>query len=216
VRNKQFRKAGLRGLPLNSTQTRKHLYLLALLPVALSCNLAGAIKKVADKAQEPTTLTSTDGRIQMVVPGGWAEDKTLNEVAVLQASNRFSEMYVIVISESRKDFAEDTSLHEYASLSRDGLMENVTDAEAKDPSPLQVSGRSALEYQISGSVDKIKVTYLCTVIETPTHFYQILTWTLPSRFQRNQETLRSVTQNFKEVNLEPPPKPTGSSPNSGK
>jgi hypothetical protein len=194
---------------LNSPQTLKHFYLLALLPVAFSCNLAGAIKKVADKAQEPTTLTSTDGRVQMVVPGGWAVDKTLNDVAVLQAANRFSEMYVIVISESKEDFEENTTLEQYASLSRDGLAENVTDAKSTEPLPLQVSGSSAMEYQIDGSVDKIKVKYICTVVETPTHFYQILTWTLPSRFQHNQVTLRTVTQSFKEVKLgPPPPKPT--------
>lgn len=195
---------------MSSPQTFKHFYLLALLPVALSCNLAGAIKKVADKAQEPTTLTSTDGRIQMVVPGGWVINKTLNDVAVLQASNRLSEMYVIVISESKEDFAEVTSLDEYASLSREGLAKNVTDAKSTEALQLQVSGRSAMEYQIDGSVDKVKVTYLCTVVETQTHFYQILTWTLPSRFQRNQGTMRTVTQSFKELKLGlPPPKPTG-------
>jgi hypothetical protein len=175
--------------------------------VALSCNLAGKIKEAADKATQPMTVNSTDGRVQMVVPGTWSRDKKLNDVAILQAANPISEMYVIVISESKEDFDDTITLDGYTSLSHDGLAKNVSEAESKPPISIQVSGHSAREFQLSGTVDKIKVVYLCTVVETPTHFYQILTWSLRSRFKNNEATLRSVTQSFKEVKVGPPPKP---------
>lgn len=193
---------------MKAPRPKKHLYLLALLPVALSCNLAGKIKEVADKATQPMVVTSTDGRVQVEVPGTWSRDQKLNDVAILQAANPISEMYVIVISESKEDFADTTTLDDYVSLSHDGLAKNVSEADSKTPVPTQVSGHSAREYQLSGTVDRVKVVYLCTVVETPTHFYQILTWTLPSRFKNNESTMRSVTQSFKEVNFaSPPPKP---------
>ena len=194
---------------MKSPQTFKRLYLLLTLPLVLSCGLAGPLKRIADNAQNPTTLTSPDQRIQIVVPGGWTVDKTLNDIAVIQASNRLSEMYVIVIVEGKEDFAEGATLDYFASLSRNGLAENVTGEQSTEPVPLQVSGHSAMEYQMEGSVDNINIKYICTVIETPTHFYQIFTWTLPSRFEQNRETLRGVMQSFKEVQVKPPlPKPT--------
>lgn len=194
---------------MKSPQMLKLVYLLLLLPVVLSCGLAGPLKKIADNAQNPTTLTSPDQRIQIVVPGGWTVDKTLNDIAVIQASNRLSEMYVIVIVEGKEDFEEGTTLDYFASLSRNGLAEKVTGEQSTEPVPFQVSGHSAMEYQMEGSVDNIKIKYICTVIETPTNFYQIFTWTLPSRFEQNRETLRGVMQSFKEVQVKPPPpKPT--------
>src|SRR5688572_1907028 len=117
---------------------RKHIYLLAFVPIALACNLAGTIKKVADKVQEPTTLTSTDGRVQIVVPGGWSVNKNLNDVAIIQAANTISETYVIVIAESKVDFEDGTDLKQFGSMAIAGLTGNVTDPSAKEPVGLQV------------------------------------------------------------------------------
>jgi hypothetical protein len=119
-------------------------------------------------------------------------------------------MYLIVIGEGKEDFEEGTTVEYFASLSRKGLAEQVTGEQSTEPLPMQVSGHSAMEYQMEGSVDNIRIKYICTVIETPTHFYQVLTWTLPSRFEQNRETLRGVMQSFKEVKVGPPPTKTSS------
>lgn len=144
----------------------------------------------------------------MIVPGGWSADRTLNDGAVIQASNRFKEMYVIVLKEGKGDFTEDTTLQEYTQLASAGMQGNITEPEATEPVSTTVAGNSAMEYQLTGAVKKVKIKYLCSTVETPNHFYQIITWTLPSRFEQNQETLRGVTQSFRELGSNPPPAPT--------
>ena len=54
---------------------------------------------------DPVTEESPQGAfptpiLELTVPGTWSKDK-LNDQAVIQASNRISELYVIVLSESR-------------------------------------------------------------------------------------------------------------------
>ncbi len=182
-------------------KTRNLFCLTILLMTTLSCNLAGVVKKAADKTREPKPLLSADGKILLTIPGGWKEDKALHESAELEASNRIQEMYVIVLRERKEDFDEDTTLSDYALLTRKGFEQNIAGAQLTGVIPAQIGQQSAMEYQLEGSVDKIKVKYLCTVVETPGHFYQILAWSLRSRFDQNEETLRKVTESFKELNV---------------
>ena len=176
--------------------------MLLLLPVVLACSLPGLVKKAVDEAQKPTIIKSSDSRIQLTVPGGWREQKQLNEAAILQAAHPFQEMYVVIIEESKQDYVESATLDEFAALSRNMMIATVKGPEATDPVPIVVSSYPAREYELAGSVENIKVKYICTAVETPKHFYQIVTWTLPSHYQKNQAKLRQVTQSFKELKSE--------------
>ena len=180
----------------------RHASLILLLPVVLACSLPGLVKKAVEESQKPVTIKSSDSRIQMTVPGGWREEKKLNETAILQAGHRFQEMYVVVIEESKKDYVEDATIDYYAGLSRETMIEAVQEPQATDPIPISLGAYRAMEYVLDGSVDKIKVKYIVTAVETPNHFYQVVTWTLPSLFQKNQAKLREVTQSFKELRSE--------------
>ncbi len=175
---------------------RRQFYLLLLIPVALGCSLAGLVKKKVDEAQKPVTLTSSDSKTQLTIPGGWRAEKQLNEIAVLQAAQRSQEMYIIVIRESRQDFAEDATLEDFAASSRTGMMSGLQQPLATDPIASRIGNYSAMEYQLEGTADKIKVKYICTAVETPNYYYQLITWTLPSRFEKNQATLRQVAQSL--------------------
>ena len=186
----------------NRSNNARHAHLLLLLPVVLACSLPGLVKKAVDESRKPTIIKSSDSRIQLTVPGGWSEQKKLNESAVLQAANPFQEMYVVVIEENKRDYVEHATLEEYTSLVRNRMISAVKDPQTTDPVSLVVSGHPAMEYLLDGSVEKIKVKYICTAVETPNHFYQIVTWTLPSLFQKNEARLREVTQSFKELKSE--------------
>ncbi len=186
----------------NRFHRARHAHLLLPLPVVLACSLPGLVKKAVDESRKPTIIKSADSRIQLTIPGGWSEQKKLNESAVLQAANPFQEMYVVIIEENKRDYVENATLEEYTSLVRNQMISAVKDPQATDPVSSVVSGHPALEYLLDGSVEKIKVKYICTAVETPNHFCQIVTWTLPSLFQKNEGKLREVTQSFKELKSE--------------
>lgn len=131
--------------------------------------------------RQPATkvVTSYDGRFQVTVPGGWKEDNSLHEEAELEVAHRSTKMYAIVLAESKEDFDKMT-LQGHSDVTRTGLKESVTVEKEIGPVSLTIDGHPALQYEIQAVVDNTKIVYLHTTVESPTYFYQILTWTIPS------------------------------------
>ncbi len=170
-------------------------------PTPSTPNATGsATTQTAPTAPQPqgTVLTSADGRTQITVPEDWSSMTDLNAVASIQAANLNKEQYVIVIEDSKQDFS-DASLDYHSEVTSQLIVDGLTAPEADAPVPMTVNGHAALQKEIRGSFDNINVIYLHTSIETPTHFYQVLTWSLKSRFEENRSIFEQVTQSFQEV-----------------
>lgn len=164
---------------------------LLLCLLALACG---------QKQSGPATrkLVSADGRFEITVPGGWKEEKSLNDSADLQASHRPSEMYIVVLSEPKTDLDEMT-LEGHSKLTRQALIDGVKKPQVSPAFALKVGDMAALQYEIRGSMDGVNIVYLHTTAESANYFHQILAWTVPSRFEKNKETLQKVVGNFREV-----------------
>lgn len=159
-----------------------------------------AIGGIYSCKRQPATkvITSYDGGFQVTVPGGWKPDNTLHEEAELEVAHHGAKMYAVVLAESKEDFHEMT-LQGHSDLTRGGLKENVTVEKETGPSSLIIDGHPALQYEIQAVVDNTKIVYLHTTVESPTHFYQILTWTIPSRYKKDPETIKKVATTFHEL-----------------
>lgn len=180
--------------------TRKRTWIvLWFLPVVLSCNLVSKIKETAEKAAQPTTIKNAASNVQITLPPGWKEEKRLNDIAILQGANRLKAMFVVVIQEPKTDFDEDATLDDYTALSRKSIETAVTEATFSDAVPAFGATYPAKEFTVECIVEKTKIKYLCTTVETANHFYQVLTWTQPSKFTENEHEMRSVTQSLKEL-----------------
>lgn len=143
-------------------------------------------------------ITSADGDSQITVPRDWSEMDDLNEVAIIQAANLFEEQYAIVIQDNKEDFA-DTDINAHSEATVQILLDSLTSSEVTTPTPLTVNGYTAVQTEIQGSFENINVVYLHTSIETREHFYQVVTWTLKSRFESNRSLFEQVTQSFREI-----------------
>lgn len=177
--------------------TRVLIFPLLLCAFTLACS---------PRESGPATrkLVSADGRFEITVPGGWKEEKNLNDSADLQASHRPSEMYVVVLSEPKTDLDEMT-LEGHSKLTRQALIDGVKKPQVSPPFALKVGDMAALQYEIRGSMDGVNIVYLHTTAESPNFFHQILTWTVPSRFEKNKDTLQKVIAMFREVPGTPAP-----------
>lgn len=180
--------------------------LIFLLLATASCRLPGALKRMSEDASgKPRVLISKDGGSQITIPANWKEDAELHEKAVLQASDRLNEVYVVVLVDSKADF-DNMSVEKYSELTRETIMERISSPQMGTPSSITINGYPAMQCEISGGVDKIRIAYLHVAAETPKHFYQILTWTLPSRFDKNRSQLEEVIRSFKETDSASPSK----------
>lgn len=183
--------------------------LFLLLFVALGCSAINQIKKKVEETQKPKVLDCTDRRCQLTVPGRWQVETDLNDSANFQAGNRFAEQYAIVISESKKDFTDETTLDDYVELISKDIPNVINDAEVSETRSLTINGYPAKQFEVGGSVDKIRAKWIYTFVEAPKNYHQILTWTLTSKYEENKPVLLEVVNSFKEldgtVTLPPPP-----------
>lgn len=144
-------------------------------------------------------LVGSDGQSQITLLNGWVEDRELHDSAEIQASKRGSEEYVIVLSENKADF-QNLTIEQHSEITRGLLVESLTDPEVTGPTDVTTVGSNpAVQYEIRGTIEGINVAYLHTTVETPTKYHQILAWTLPSSFDRNEPELQQVIQSFREV-----------------
>ncbi|HEX8735240.1 MAG TPA: hypothetical protein VF721_07970 [Pyrinomonadaceae bacterium] len=175
--------------------------------VVLGCGVFNKIKKEIESTQAPQTLISTDGKCQITVPGNWKKQTDLHDEATLQAGYLMGELYVIVLPETKQSFGSSVDIDYVTRAVREGLGGTVTGLVLSEPVPTIINGLPARQFEASGEVEKLKVTYLYAVVDAPQNYYQVITWTLTPRFQNNKGKLQEVISSFKETggNSELPP-----------
>ena len=167
-----------------------------LLFAVLGCS---SIMDAINKGGTPQVMPSTDGTYQLTVPGNWSKQTDLNTSATLQAANLRDELYVIVIKEGKSDFPKSADVDTVVNLARDSMQKTVVGAQASTPIPVNINGYPARLFDVSGTVSGVQAKYLYAVVETQGNFYQIMTWTLTSRFDAGKPKLQEVINSFKEL-----------------
>ena len=148
---------------------------------------------------EPTTIVSSDGKSKLVVPEGFRSDDSLHDDAELEVSNIWEENYLVVLTESKLDF-DDITVDEHSELTLGILLDSLGNARVeKGPKELEIHGRRALQYEVRGSIDGLRVVYLHTTVNGEDSFHQIVAWTLPSKFKENGPKMRKMIESFEEV-----------------
>src|SRR5688500_14793566 len=163
--------------------------------VLLACVVVGC-KQVQSLAQ-PTVLKSPDGKFQLTIPAGWRENSSLNDQAEIKAGNSLAEMYVIVITEAKADFTDETTLEHFTKITQASMMSNLESVDASPPVPLTINGNAGRQYMMKGVTKNVKLAYLITNVETAAYFHQIVCWSLQSRINKNQTTLQKITETFR-------------------
>jgi hypothetical protein len=144
-------------------------------------------------------IISQDGLFKLKIPNDWKTLKNLNEAASIQVGNLMKEQYLIVIVDMKEDF--EGSLTEHVSITSQRIVTSANNAQISEPEYLYINGRQAIRYYITGTIGRAKVEYIQTTIEGQQAYYQILAWTLPSRFEDASGVFEQVVQSFQEIDL---------------
>jgi hypothetical protein len=163
------------------------------------CAIVGfGVLTVLGQKVEPTVITASDGQSRVTIPAGWSSQEDLHDEAEIQAANGRQEQYLIVLTENKSDFV-DTDLARYAEIVSESLVETAGMNEAPEAKSATINGRPAIQYEISGTVDNLKIVYWLTAVEGTKNYYQVLTWTLASKAEENAPILQQVVESFEEV-----------------
>lgn len=144
-------------------------------------------------------VKSTDNTFKVTVPKSWTSTSELNAEAKLQVANKQEEKYLIIIGESNKDVASSYTLNDYYKQVSSSLSGNIQNSKLGAATETMINGYQATQFQISGEVNKIKATYLVTLIKGNKAFYQVIFWTLDSNFSKYEPEFKAVAKTFKEL-----------------
>ena len=140
------------------------------------------------------TMSSDDGSISIRVPGSWSE-MDLHSDAVIEAGNLFEETYVIVLREPESDRLD---LETFSQFTRESLMASIDEGSATRLGTVTIDGDPALQYEIRGVAEGLRVAYIHTSIDSSNGFVQILAWTLEERYDDKVSVLQGVTRSLRE------------------
>jgi len=134
------------------------------------------------------------------MPAGWSKQTDLHDDAELQAANRRKDVYLIVLTESKQDFATGTTFQDHAKLTLGSLQTNLSDAEVvRGPAEITINGRTALQSEIQGTIDGLNVVYIHTTVDGKENFFQLLSWTIRSKLSTNRPAMETIINSFAEA-----------------
>jgi hypothetical protein len=128
------------------------------------------------------------------VPDYMIETDQLNDVASLQFQNTIKEAYVIVIEDSKKSLTKAGMGFSGPREFYDGFAKDFFNAEDEigNIKDIKVNGNDAVQVEVKRKFNELDIIYLVTVIETQSHFYKMLSWTLAGNWD-------SLVDDFKKI-----------------
>ena len=127
----------------------------------------------------------------------------LHDEAELELGDLVANEYLIVLREPKADF--DGSLQSYAEFVAENMQEaSDSDAELKFEH-VSLGGCPGLRVSFPGVVDRLRLRYDLTCVETADAYCQVVCWTTQSRFAQAKPRFDAVLESF--VALEGPPAP---------
>ena len=151
---------------------------------------------------ERKEIASDDRKIKVTVPGTWTKLPELNKQASLQVGYKSKQMYLIVITDAKAD-VPDLTLEKHHQLTRDRMLQKMKNASATKSVSRTIDGHPALQDELTGTEKGPALfrerpwVFLHTTVDDGDHFQQILVWTLKSRWQKQNELLREITETFR-------------------
>lgn len=150
---------------------------------------------------ETTIVTSKDGITQLSISNGWRESRALYEVnfAVTLAVEGADQQNIMVITESKADFAKSINADGYCKIVKETMKTIVDKASTTEDSEVALDNYNALQFALEGEIDSMKLSYIVNIVETPGFFHQIIGFSAQSKMSTNKDKLMSIIKTFGEV-----------------
>lgn len=179
----------------------KKLLMIFVLTLALIITGCSALTETSQE-EAFKTFVSEDERIQLTAPSSYTtidEIKEMNVLSILGIGNKWQEKYVSVIAESKIDMTEDMDLEAYYEILKSMLELQISNSEFEEVENKEINGYDAKTFTIRGEINNLKFAYLYSIIETPDYFYQVITWTFNSRFEKHRDEFDDIIKSFTEL-----------------
>ena len=173
-----------------------------------------ALKEALEKAlaEEGNVITVDSGGYKITIPKHMTTSTELNDDASLQYQNIYKELYIIVIDEPKTDFIKtfsDPEINEYDDnltpeknyriVQMKSMKEKMTLRAEPSIKKTTINGLDAEIVDFTGNVEGVEsdIFYKIAFVEGTKNLYMIMTWTLDSDKNKNNEEMESMINSFK-------------------
>ncbi len=139
-------------------------------------------------------MQSSESNVRVKVPSSWIPDIFENEDATIKAGNTYNESYALLIEEHLSELPGHT-LKSYADGSASYYLDTLN-AQLINQTETQNPNYKGVTYEMNANIDGIEIRYLVGYYFTAEKAYQVMTWSLASRFDKNKNDLNNVINSF--------------------
>lgn len=145
---------------------------------------------------KPKTFTDESKKFKLTASNNYSINNDLNMNSVLTLVDLKNHKYVMILPEEKKLFKKEFTIEDYSNAiiknfqaQFDSKITNVD---------IPVKNFTTKSFTINAVSENIKITYLTTIVETDTHFNQIITWTPQAKFEIVKEELTNIIKSFEQ------------------
>ena len=142
----------------------------------------------AAAADRPVTIRATDASVELRLANGWLRtESTRGDRAVrLTVRHPRQDAYLAVVVERRP---AGLSLDDYADAAAEHMLARLTQPTHTAFTSVTVGGHPARRCEVTGTVGKLSVGYVVTIVATTAGFAQIVGWTAADKLAANRDLL---------------------------
>ena len=136
------------------------------------------------------------------IPDYLTETSSLFKDAPLQYADTAKEVYIVAISESKERLKEttpaDSRFKKYFETASLGFISGIKEGKIISTQQQKIGSLPAYIAEIKGKVSGHKAHYQFAAIESPTHFYQVVTWTIAENKNLYAPDMEKMIYSFRE------------------
>ncbi|TAF67313.1 MAG: hypothetical protein EAZ55_03060 [Cytophagales bacterium] len=122
----------------------------------------------------------------------------LNGDALLQYANSDRDVYIIVIADAKSELDQDYTMDTHFNYATNNIIKGFREPKPSEPVRERINDLYTYGRYITGIVNEENYIYYLQIVESKTHFYQILAWTQSKRIDAQRE-IKAMIRSFKQL-----------------
>jgi len=144
----------------------------------------------ANKLAAQDRVIAADSSVSVDLPSSF-QPIQINPKAKLQFADTATESYIMVFIEPKKDLTG-WNLTRHSMITMAHLLSSVDMPTVSAPRNTMVGGYPAVQYEIQGAMQGMRISYLHTTVESPIAFAQVVGWSAESKWTADESVIRKV------------------------
>jgi|GEM_PF-4781516 hypothetical protein len=141
-----------------------------------------------------------DGKMQVSIPSDWKETSILENPDIkLSVSSADGGVYFVVVPQEKPKDIKNFKLVDYYKAEGNRMVKDFDKPRILSPEDKKINGYEVIQFEFTCEIQKIPMSYLITLINTPDKYYKLMGWTESSLFGAAVSELDKITNSFKLV-----------------